>query len=145
MSRRPNRPRRVVSERQLAALKALGFRYSVTREAWVHRVAGGRVGPVFVERGHVSPDGVPDEHLYQAMTTRRRPRLVPEHERTPLPRRGAQPEISREVIPVEVSLRADEPPRVVQVDGRPPVRGIDPAALRKADGVVVPIRKAATA
>lgn len=47
MSRSVNRQRRPVTRRQLTVLRAMGWRYSTTREAWVHRSRGGRRGPVF--------------------------------------------------------------------------------------------------
>ncbi len=49
MQERPRRPRRIVNPRTTRVLQALGYRYSYNREAWVHRIGGGRFGPVFTE------------------------------------------------------------------------------------------------
>lgn len=149
MPRRTNRVRRPVSQTQIKIVRAIGWRYSANREAWVLRPFGGRFGPVFALRPDEEPEngGVPDLHLFEAMTRPRRPRVLPEDQRPPLPRRieATEPSEPRPVYQVETRLRGDEPPRVVVVDGRPPERGVDPRALRPADGVVVPIRKVRTA
>ena len=47
MERRRARPRRIVSPRMVRVLRLLGWRYSLARRAWVHRIGGGRRGPVF--------------------------------------------------------------------------------------------------
>lgn len=143
MARRTNRVRRPVSENQLKIARALGWRYSASRDAWVHRFANGRRGPVLVPRTEEQENGgVLDLHLFEAMVAARMPKVVPPEQRAPLPKRTAE----RPVYEVEVRLRGDEPPRRVQVDGRPPQRGVDPAALRpRADDVVVPLRKRASA
>jgi hypothetical protein len=140
MPRRPNRPRRAVTRRQLIALRAAGWRYSSTREAWVHRIGRGRIGPVFRLAADLGePEhNTPDLTLFEALVAARQPRLVPAEQRTPLPRRIE----ARPPTRVEVSLRPTEPPRPVVVDGRPPVRGTDPRVLRT-DGMVVPMRRRA--
>lgn len=65
---------------------------------------------------------------------------MPAEGAAPLPRRAVV--VKRPIIPVEAKLHAEEPARVVLVDGRPPRRGIDPRRLRPSDGVVVPIKSA---
>ncbi|MFN8016983.1 MAG: hypothetical protein U0P45_02540 [Acidimicrobiales bacterium] len=145
MARRTNRVRRPVSDKQLKIARALGFRYSASRDAWVHRIGNGRRSPVLVARtAEQENGGVLDLHLFDAMVAARMPKVRPAEARTPLPRRTAT---ERPVYEVEVRRRGDEPPRVVQVDGRPPQRGVDPAALRPRveDDVVVPLRKRASA
>ena len=47
MDRRHARPRHVVSRRTLAVLRLLGWRHSLARQAYVHRLGNGRYGPVF--------------------------------------------------------------------------------------------------
>lgn len=137
MSRRPSRPRRSVSKPTIKLLRAAGWRYSATREAYVHRLGDGRIGPVFCEHApEVEEHSLPDTRLYEAMVAVRKPRIVPEHEREPLPRRGEEPRVT---TVVEVALAAEEPPRLVVVDGRPPRRGIDPRVL-KTPGVVTSIK-----
>ena len=51
MERHHRRDRHVVSHRTISILRVLGWRYSMGRDAWVHRVGDGRIGPVFHERG----------------------------------------------------------------------------------------------
>lgn len=41
------RRRRNASTFQIGLLKLIGYRYSHHRQAWVHRLLGGRHGPVF--------------------------------------------------------------------------------------------------
>ncbi len=50
MTRTEPRVRREVSARTIRVLKMLGFRYSIGRNAYVLRVIGNRVGPVYRER-----------------------------------------------------------------------------------------------
>lgn len=100
------------------------------------------MGPVFRDRDIVD-EGMhsTDTRIFDAMMAAKQPKIVPEHERSPLPRRAVAEE--RPIIPVEVQLAAEEAPRIVQVDGRPPKRGRDPRSLRPASGgVVVPIKSA---
>ena len=125
-----------MSPAQLRVLNTLGWRYSATPDAYVHRLAQGRIGPVFRTVDPLAhPDAVTDPILFEALVSRRRPKVVVDaHEREPLPRR-ATPE-PRPRIAVEVQLADHEPPRVVHVDGRPPTRGADPSALRPAKKVV---------
>lgn len=133
-----------MSPTTVRVITALGWRYSATRDAYVHRVAQGRVGPVFrVHDVDPYPHAVDDPILVDALVSRRRPRVVlAEHEREPLPRRATvEP---RPKIAVEVALTESEPPRVVQVDGRPPQRGVDPAVLRPT-GKLVAVRDASAA
>ena len=47
MERRRARPRRLVSPRTIRILRLLGWRRSLARQAWVHRLGNGRYGPVF--------------------------------------------------------------------------------------------------
>lgn len=47
MARKTARPRRPISHRQAQLLKLVGFRYSASRDAYILRIAGSRVGPVF--------------------------------------------------------------------------------------------------
>ncbi len=47
MPRTNHRPRRTVSVRRARLLPLLGFRYSITRDAYVLRVIGNKVGPVY--------------------------------------------------------------------------------------------------
>ena len=155
MSRTSNRPRRIASKRQIAILRTLGWRYSASRGAWVHRALGGRVGPVYC-----SPDEIPipqfDDSTIARFDLVRAP-VLPEHDIDPLSPEVAQAPVAseplpqrpraakRQVIQVEAQLHESEPARVVMVDGRPPRRGIDPRALRLDDGVVVPIKSARAA
>lgn len=133
-------------------LRLTGWRYSQTRDAWVHRIGRGRYGPAFVVRTAeptVAPE--PDPTIYEALVAARRPKVtVPPAERPPLPQRATAPTITspqarplgaeRPKIRVEVQLDEAEPPRTVMVDGRPPERGIDPRTLGKG-GVVVRLHK----
>ena len=120
----------------------MGWRYSPSREAWVHRAMGGRVGPVFRDRDElIGQDSVVDTKLFESVVEARKPKVgVPAEGAAPLPRRAVV--VKRPIIPVEAKLHAEEPARVVLVDGRPPRRGIDPRRLRTDDGVVVPIKSA---
>ena len=47
MSRTTHRPRRPISVKRARLLPLLGFRYSTTRDAYVLRVIGNRIGPVY--------------------------------------------------------------------------------------------------
>ena len=51
MERHHRRDRHVVSHRTISILRVFGWRYSMGRDAWVHRVGDGKIGPVFHERG----------------------------------------------------------------------------------------------
>jgi hypothetical protein len=130
-----------------------GWRFSATRDAWVHRIGRGRYGPVFVARGaevHTVPE--PDPTIYEALVAARRPKVtVPPEQRSPLPQRTSSPLADptpaahalgseRPKVRVEVQLDEAEPPRTVVVDGRPPERGTDPRALGKG-GVVLRLQK----
>jgi hypothetical protein len=133
-------------------LRFAGWRFSATRDAWVHRIGRGRYGPVFVARGAeptVIPE--PDPSIYEALVASRRPKVtVPPEQRPPLPQRAPAPSVAgpqalgrgseRPKVRVEVQLDEAEPPRTVIVDGRPPERGIDPRVLGKG-GVVVRLHK----
>jgi len=50
MARTQHRPRHPISRRHIWRLKACGFRYSQTRDAYVLRIVGRRIGPVFQAR-----------------------------------------------------------------------------------------------
>lgn len=52
MVRRAQRPRRRLPGRCEGLVRTVGWRYSVHRDAYVHRAFGGRYGPVFV----IGPD-----------------------------------------------------------------------------------------
>ncbi len=54
MASRSQRPRRPASQPKIRALRLFGWRYSFSREAWVHRAFKGRVGPVFIDH---EPEG----------------------------------------------------------------------------------------
>jgi hypothetical protein len=47
MARTQPRPRHEVRPDRTWLLRLLGFRYSTTRDAWVLRVVGNRIGPVY--------------------------------------------------------------------------------------------------
>ena len=124
----------------------LGWRYSSTRGAWVHRARSGRIGPVFTDReAEIAPNETSiDTKLYDTLMAARKPKVVlPADQRDALPQRAVV--VKRPIIPVEVQLHAAEPPRVVLVDGRPPRRGLDPRKLRNRKGVVGPIKSARSA
>jgi hypothetical protein len=53
------RPRRRISARQSRALRLVGFRYSISRDAYVLRIVGNRFGPVFQVRRPEQPDQQP--------------------------------------------------------------------------------------
>ncbi|WP_421118294.1 hypothetical protein ACE2AJ_12875 [Aquihabitans daechungensis] len=140
MSRRnPNRPRRIASQGTIRALRIFGWRYSTAREAWVHRALRGRVGPVFVDRDFDPHPELTDLSLFDAPRVKTPLLLAPEGERPPLPRRDTTP--APKAARVFARLADGEEPRVVVVDGRPPLRGVtfpEPVA----EGVVVPIKSA---
>lgn len=124
----------------------VGWRYSSTRGAWVHRYSGGRYGPVFIDRdAEITPnESSIDTKLFDTLMAARKPKVVlAADQRDALPQREVV--VKRPIIPVEVQLHAAEPPRVVLVDGRPPRRGLDPRKLRSRKGVVVPIKSARSA
>jgi hypothetical protein len=143
-----------VSGRSVVALKALGYRYSHNRKAWVHRVGGGRYGPVFSE----SPDfGVRrlDAEVANrvALISRSRPhvtadappapiRVAPADERAALPRRAVARRHERLIA---VQWLHDEEHKTVYVDGRPPLVGSSnrikhEVAAKQEPRVVVPLR-----
>lgn len=153
MEDRARRPRRKVSGRSVVALKALGYRYSHNRKAWVHRVGGGRYGPVFSE----TPDyGV--RHLDADLANRVELITEPRHhvtaDATPAPIRVAPPE-QRPALPrrtvsrhhdrlIAVQWLHEEEHKTVYVDGRPPLVGssnrIKHEVAAKRTRVVVPLR-----
>ena len=140
MSRRnPNRPRRMASPGTIRVLRLVGWRYSGAREAWVPRVFRGRVGPVFVDQSFDPHPGMTDLSLFEAPPAKTPILLAPEGQRTPLPRRGLAGD--RGVTRVFARLSDGEEPRVVVVDGRPPMRGV-PVPPQQSDAVVVPIKSA---
>jgi hypothetical protein len=57
MAHKP-RPRRTVSPRRLRMLRVVGFRYSASRDAYVLRLIGNRLGPVY--KVAPGPDRAPD-------------------------------------------------------------------------------------
>jgi hypothetical protein len=134
-----NRPRRRASRPTLRILRIAGWRYSNSREAWVHRTFNGRVGPVFVDDGYEPHPELTDLTLFQAPPVRMPILLAAKDDRQPLPRRSAEP--APQVARVFTRLSEGEEPRVVVVDGRPPQRGVEvPAPVP--EGVVVPLRSA---
>jgi len=140
MSRRStNRPRRIASPRKIRMLRLAGWRYSTSREAWVHRTFNGRVGPVFVDSDFEAHPGLTDLSLFDAPPARMPVLLVPEDERAPLPRRETTPPTP--VTRVLARLADGEEARVVTVDGKPPQRGIE-VPTPPVEAVVVPIKSA---
>lgn len=121
----------------------MGWRYSTTREAWVHRAFSGRVGPVFIDPEYFNHPGVTETVQFDA-TKPFRPLVVSltAEERPPLPKRVHERPVRRDRTKVRVQLSETEETRIVVVDGKPPRRGIDPIDLRTADAVVVPIKSA---
>lgn len=124
MHDRPRRPRRMVSPRGLLVLRALGYRYSYNREAWVHRIGGGRFGPVFTEVASFGVSEMPaeligrlEEQLIEPSKIRVPP---PAEERPQLPQRATRRRGDR-LIPVR--WLHDEEHKIVYVDGRPPAVG----------------------
>jgi hypothetical protein len=122
----------------------LGWRYSIARDAWVHRIGGGHLGPVFRLKGEEGEpsNATPDPTLFEAWVAARAVQEAPGAQRTPLPRRTSP---TRPLTRVEVSLRPTEPPRAVVVDGRPPRRGIDPHHLRAKQATALIPQRAASA
>jgi hypothetical protein len=143
MQDRPRRPRRMVSPSGLVVLRALGYRYSYNREAWVHRVGGGRFGPVFTEVASFGVSEMPAEligRLEEQLNEPQTIRVLPPEDREALPQRATRRRGDR-LIPVR--WLHDEEHRVVYVDGRPPlVGGTDRAKQPKpaARPKVVPIK-----
>ena len=99
----------------------------------------GRVGPVFVDQSFDPHPGMTDLSLFEAPPAKTPILLAPEGQRTPLPRRGLAGD--RGVTRVFARLSDGEEPRVVVVDGRPPMRGV-PVPPQQSDAVVVPIKSA---
>ena len=142
MHERPRRPRRMVGRRALRVLRALGYRYSYNREAWVHRLGGGRFGPVFTEVAHFGVSEMPAElvgRLEEQLNEPSKIRIPPPEDRVELPHRAARRRGDR-LIPVR--WLHDEEHRIVYVDGRHPLVG--GAARAKAQPAprpkVVPIK-----
>lgn len=131
-----------MSKRQLAALKLAGYRYSATRDAWVHRAFRGRLGPVFQAHDASGVDLFPyDNTQFESLFTAGRIPRMPPMEAEALPRRRIREQ--RRKVPVKTRLAADEPARLVHVDGRPPERGgILPSNDLPIPGRVVPIKSA---
>jgi len=140
MSHTSNRPRHRASKPTLRVLKLAGWRYSTTREAWVHRTFNGRIGPVFVDDSYEPQPELTDLSLFEAPPVHLPVLIASEAERTPLPRRSAGSTASQ-TTRVLTRLSEGEDPRVVQVDGRPPKRGVE-VPTSTPDGVVVPIKTA---
>ncbi|MCU1372219.1 MAG: hypothetical protein JWO77_3413 [Ilumatobacteraceae bacterium] len=121
----------------------MGWRYSTTREAWVHRAFSGRLGPVFIDPEYFNHPGVtetvefdatgPFEPLVVSLTATDHP---------PLPQRVKAKAVRRDRTRVRVRLSDADDTRVVLVDGKPPRRGTDPIEMRTADAIVVPIKSA---
>jgi hypothetical protein len=125
----------------IRALQIAGWRYSTTREAWVHRAFHGRVGPVFIDPQYYNHPGVTDIVDFGVARPFRAPEVVvAEGERTPLPQRQK----TRDDLPrVKVRLSESEEPRVVAVDGKPPRRGVESLVAHSIDNVV-PLKSAAS-
>jgi hypothetical protein len=140
MNRNMNRTRHRASKPTLRVLRLAGWRYSNTREAWVHRTFNGRIGPVFVDETYEPHPELTDLSLFEAPPVRLPVLIAGEGERPPLPRRAASSP-STSSARVLTRLSEGEDPRVVQVDGHPPKRGIE-VPTPTPDGVVVPIKTA---
>lgn len=142
MSQSPNRPRRPASAGKLRAIRILGWRYSATRGAWVHRAFKGRVGPVYVDPDHFLHLGVTEHVEFKAARPFRPSEVDMLEAQPPLPQRPLPPKVPAERTKVKVRLSETEEPRTVVVDGKPPVRGVPVDSLRTTSAVVVPIRSA---
>ena len=140
MQERPRRPRRIVNPRTLRVLRILGYRYSFNREAWVHRIGGGRFGPVFTEiastgLSEMTPELI--DQLQERLNEPDRIRIAPADERPPLPHRASRHRQER-LIPVR--WLHDEEHSLVYVDGRPPLVGTAQRAKREvSDPTVAPV------
>lgn len=134
---RRKRSRHTVPTVLLPVLRILGWRYSPTRDAWVHRIGGGRRGPVF--RDHVSGAATTppvdvhhiDRHLlsevHEVATERAEPGELPRRaDRTIDLTDPAAPQLT--AIDGDGDEVAPEGPRV---DGRPPRRDL-PGTFRSA-------------
>lgn len=139
MAHHSNRPRHRASKATLRALRLAGWRYSNAREAWVHRTFSGRVGPVFVDETYEPHPGLTDLSLFEAPPVRLPVLIASEADRPPLPRRDSAS--TTKTSRVLTRLAEGEEPRVVQVDGRPPARGVE-VPTPTPEGVVVPIKSA---
>jgi hypothetical protein len=140
MQRQKNRPRRPANKATIRALQLAGWRYSSTRDAWVHRAFRGRVGPVFVDPAALDHPGLigPMEFI-AAQPFRAEEVIIDDGPRPPLPRR---PRLRTDLTRVEVRLSEAEEPRVVAVDGKPPRCGREHLVPPRADNVV-PLRSVA--
>ncbi|MCB0963726.1 MAG: hypothetical protein KDA98_10565 [Acidimicrobiales bacterium] len=128
-----------MNPRTVRLLRALGYRYSYNREAWVHRVGGGRVGPVFTE---VANSGITDmtgeqlQELQARLNDPDRIRIAPAEERAPLPQRTARRRDER-LLPVR--WLHEEEHKLVYVDGRPPLVGHAQRARQDDDPTAAPV------
>jgi hypothetical protein len=99
----------------------VGYRYSYNREAWVHRIGGGRFGPVFTEVASFGVSEMPTEligRLEEQLNEPTKIRVLPPEDRAALPQRAARRRGDK-LIPVR--WLHDEEHKVVYVDGRPPL------------------------
>lgn len=125
-------------------LRVLGYRYSYNREAWVHRVGGGRFGPVFTEVASFGVSEMPMElvgRLEEQLNEPSKIRVLPAEDRSSLPQRATRRRGDR-LIPVR--WLHDEEHKIVYVDGRPPSVGpdrtVEEPAPAPARPKVVPIK-----
>ncbi|WP_426570940.1 hypothetical protein [Aquihabitans sp. McL0605] len=133
MARRSHRRRKVASPAQLRILRAAGWRFSPTRDAWVHRVLGGRIGPVFRDQDAIEGPARIDDDLARSMHAAiegwqepaplpTRPDATDPADQAPPTTPATRPTLTR----VLAQLAPDELPRTVLVDGRPPRPGTVP-------------------
>lgn len=127
MRHRSARTRRIASSRQLTVLRAAGWRYSVTRDAWVHRLLGGRIGPVFTDEQQPTHEETLDLTLTGWIDATERAHAI-QRERRQAVALGDLREVTDEVIdltarpltPVQIQLTGESDERIILVDGRPP-------------------------
>lgn len=132
----------MVSPRALKVLRALGYRYSYSREAWVHRFGRGRWGPVFTEVASLGVSTMPPDvvrRLEEQLIEVGPIQVLPPEDRTKLPQRAARRRGDR-LIPVR--WLHEEEHKIVYVDGRPPTLGVvPPAEANLPRPTVVPIKR----
>lgn len=135
MSRRSNRPRRTASHRQIRVLRLLGWRYSTTREAYVHRVRGGRRGPVFaVPQAGTDAPAPHDDHITDAIRAALGTSRDLALSGAAAPSGHAAPKAEADPVPAPASTAsapraADDPPPLAQRTPRPAVATPSPAPV----------------
>ena len=123
-------------------MRVLGWRYSRTREAWVHRAFNGRVGPVFIDPDVYDHPGMTEPVEFAAVRPFRAAEVALLENQPPLPKRVQPPKVPTQRTKVKVALSETEEPRTVVVDGKPPARGVAVEELRTTSAVVVPLKSA---